>query len=394
LAKKTLRDVEVKGKKVFVRVDFNVPLDQQGKVTDDTRIRAVLPTIEYLLARGAAVILASHLGRPKGRPDVRFTLRPVAARLGELLGREVLFAGEAVGPDAETAARQLRPGDVLLLENVRFYPEEENNDPEFASKLAALADLYVNDAFCTAHRAHASTVGITAYLPAVAGFLMEKELETLGRLLSNPERPFVAVIGGAKISDKIKVLERLIEKADFLLIGGGMANTFLAAQGYNLQASLVETDKLDVARSLLAKAGAGDGRVVLPVDLVVAPELGRADVRTNVPVDRIPAGWGAFDIGDETLNLFAEKLATARTIFWNGPVGLFEVVGFDTGTLELAKKIAAADATTVIGGGDTIAALKRAGVADKVTHASTGGGASLKLLEGRELPGVAALQDR
>ena len=393
MAKKTLRDVEIKGKKVFVRVDFNVPIDQQGNVTDDTRIRAALPTIEYLLVRGASVILASHLGRPKGRPDGRFTLRPVALKLGELLGREVLFAADAVGPETEAAAARLVPGDVLLLENVRFYPEEERNDPVFASKLAALADLYVNDAFGTAHRAHASTVGITAHLPAVAGFLMEKELETLGRLLSDPERPFVAVIGGAKISDKIGVLERLIEKADCLLIGGGMANTFLAAKGYNLQASLVETDKLDVARNLLTKAGVGD-RVVLPVDLVVAPELGRPDARADVPVDRIPAGWGAFDIGAQTLNLFTKKLQTARTIFWNGPVGLFEVVGFDTGTLELAERIAAADATTVIGGGDTIAALKRAGVADKVTHASTGGGASLKLLEGRELPGVTALQDR
>ncbi len=393
MGKKTLRDAEVKGKKVFVRVDFNVPIDKEGNVTDDTRIRAVLPTIEYLLVRGAAVILASHLGRPKGRPDERFTLRPVARRLGELLGREVRFAGDVVGPGAETAVGYLKPGDVLLLENVRFYPEEERNDPEFAAKLASLADLFVNDAFGAAHRAHASTTGIAAHLPAVAGFLMEKELETLGRLLADPKRPFVAVIGGAKISDKIGVLERLLERADLLLIGGGMANTFLAAQGYDLQASLVETDKLDVARTLLAKAGSGE-RVMLPVDLVAAPDRERPDERVTVPVDCIPAGWAALDIGAETLKLFEDKLRPARTVFWNGPVGLFEVPGFDAGTLGLAKAIAALDGTTIIGGGDTIAALKRAGVADRVSHVSTGGGASLKLLEGKELPGVAVLQDR
>lgn len=393
MKKKTLRDVEVKGKKVFVRVDFNVPFDEQGNVADDTRIRAVLPTIQYLLVRGAAVVLASHLGRPKGKRDERFSLRPVARRLGELLGREVYFSALTVGPEAEGAAGRLLPGDVLLLENVRFYPEEEQNDPGFAAQLAALADLYVNDAFGTAHRAHASTVGIAAHLPAVAGFLMEKELESLGLLLAKPERPFLAVIGGAKISDKIGVLERLLAKADALLIGGGMANTFLAARGHDLQASLVEADRLDVAARLLDKAGDGE-RLILPVDLVVAPDRERSEERVTVPVNRIPAGWAAFDIGDRTRDLFEEKLRGARTIFWNGPVGLFEVPGFDAGTLSLARAIAAADAVTIIGGGDTIAALKRAGVAEKVTHASTGGGASLKLLEGRELPGVAVLQDR
>ncbi|MBE0466613.1 MAG: phosphoglycerate kinase, partial [Candidatus Desulforudis sp.] len=341
MRKKTLRDVKVKGKKVFVRVDFNVPIDAQGNVTDDTRIRAVLPTIEYLLVRGAAVILASHLGRPKGRRDERFSLRPVARKLGEILGREVHFSAEAVGPEAAAAAGALVPGAVLLLENVRFYPEEERNDPTFAARQAALADLYVNDAFGAAHRAHASTVGIATHLPAVAGFLMEKELETLGRLLADPERPFLAVIGGAKISDKIGVLEQLIEKADCLLIGGGMANTFLAAHGCDLQASLMEADKLDVARTLLEKAGP-DGKVILPVDLVVAPDRERADERITVPVDRgVPVGWAAFDIGPETLRLFEEKLMSGRTVFWNGPVGLFEAPGFEGGTLGLARAIAA-----------------------------------------------------
>lgn len=394
MGKKTLRDVEVKGKKVFVRVDFNVPIDAQGNVTDDTRIRAVLPTIEYLLVRGAAVILASHLGRPKGRRDERFSLRPVARKLGKILGREVRFSAEAVGPEAEAAAGALVPGDVLLLENVRFYPEEERNDPVFAAQQAALADLYVNDAFGAAHRTHASTVGIATHLPAVAGFLMEKELETLGRLLADPERPFLAVIGGAKISDKIGVIKQLIEKADCILIGGGMANTFLAARGYDLQASLMEADKLDVARTLLEKAGP-DGKVILPVDLVVASDRERADECITVPVDRgVPVGWAAFDIGPETLRLFEEKLMSGRTVFWNGPVGLFEAPGFEGGTLGVARAIAAVTGITVIGGGDTIAALKRAGVVDRVTHASTGGGASLKLLEGRELPGVAALGNR
>lgn len=393
MSKKGLREVEIKGKRVFVRVDFNVPIDEQGRVADDTRIRAVMPTIEHLLAGGAAVILASHLGRPKGKRDERFSLRPVVRRLEELLGREVRFSGEAVGPEAEAAAGRLVPGDVLLLENVRFYPGEEQNDPELALKQASLADLYVNDAFGAAHRAHASTVGIAAHLPAVAGFLMEKELETLGRLLSNPERPFVAVIGGAKISGKIGVLERLLQKADLLLIGGGMANTLLAARGYDLQASLVETDKLDVAWKLFEKAGA-DKRLVLPVDLVVAPDRERPDERATVPVDQVPEGWAAFDIGPATRGLFEEKLRSARTVFWNGPVGLFEVPGFGGGTLGLARTIATLDGTSVIGGGDTVAALKQAGLIEQMTHVSTGGGASLELLEGRELPGVAALQDR
>ncbi len=393
MVKKTLRDLDFNGKRVFVRVDFNVPLNERGEVADDTRIRAALPTIEYLLAGWAAVILASHLGRPKGKRDDRFSLRPVAERLGALTGRQVRFAGEAVGPETEAASRELAPGEMMLLENVRFYPGEEQNDPEFASRLAALADLYVNDAFGTAHRAHASTAGIAAHLPAVAGFLMEKELDILGRLLSAPERPFVALIGGAKISDKIGVLERLIEKADYLLVGGGMANTFLAAQGHNLQASLVEADRLDLARNLLAKAGPGE-RITLPIDLVVAPDRMQPENRTTVAVESIPAGWAAFDVGSGTVRLYANRLRPARTIFWNGPVGLFEVPGFDEGTLGLARVIAASEATTVVGGGDTIAAVRQAGVLNRVTHVSTGGGASLKLLEGRELPGVAVLQNR
>lgn len=393
MGKKTLRDIDVRDRKVFVRVDFNVPFDEQGRVADDTRIRAALPTIEHLLAAGAAVILASHLGRPKGQRDERFSLRPVAHRLAELLGREVRFSGEAVGPEAEAAARELAPGGILLLENVRFYPGETKNDPELAAQLASLAELYVNDAFGAAHRAHASTAGIAAHLPAVAGLLMEKELEMLGRLLADPARPFGALIGGAKISDKIGVLEQLAQKADFILIGGGMANTLLSARGYNLQASLVESDKLDVARALLAKNGL-DEKLVLPVDLVVAPDRDHPGERTTVPLDRVPEGWAAFDIGPATLQLFADKLRSARTVFWNGPVGLFEAAGFDEGTLGLARAVAAADGGSVIGGGDTIAAVQRAGVADRMAHVSTGGGASLELLEGRELPGVAALQDR
>lgn len=391
--KKTLRDIDPRGKRVLVRVDFNVPLDATGEVADDTRIRAALPTIEFLLEKGAGVILASHLGRPKGKPDPQFSLRPVAARLSELLGRKVQFAGDCAGPAAKKAVGAMSDGDVTLLENVRFHPEEEANDPDFAKEMASLADIFVNDAFGTAHRAHASTTGIAAHIPAVAGFLLEKELESLGALLEDPARPFAAVVGGAKISDKIGVLEQLMSRADCLIVGGGMANTFLAAQGKDLGNSLVEYDRLDIARRLLEKAEREKVDFVLPVDLVAAPAVDSADERKMVGLDDVPTAWMALDIGAKTLDLFASRVKKAKTIFWNGPPGLFEVPGFDAGTLGLARAVAASGAVSIIGGGDTVRAVNKAGVADKVTHMSTGGGASLMLVEGKKLPGVEALQD-
>ncbi|MFZ5898901.1 MAG: phosphoglycerate kinase [Bacillota bacterium] len=392
MKKKTVRDVDVQGKRVFVRVDFNVPI-ADGRVTDDTRIRAALPTIEYLRKNGARVILASHLGRPKGKRDEKYSLKPVAERLEELVGEEVMLVQDAVGPEAEAAANALKPGRVMLLENIRFYPEEEKNDAEFARQLARLADIYVNDAFGTAHRSHASTAGIAAHLPAVAGFLMETELEVLTGLLTAPRRPFVAVIGGAKISDKIGVLEQLLNKVDSLLIGGGMANTFLASQGYDMAESLVEKDGLDTARQLLEKAKEKQVEFLLPVDLVVAPGIDSPGERETVKVGEVPPGWMALDIGGATVDLFSSRIQEAATVFWNGPMGVFEKPGFDSGTLALAKAVAKAP-TSVVGGGDTLAALEKAGVKDRVTHASTGGGASLKFLEGKELPGVAALLDK
>ncbi len=391
MKKKTLQDVQVKDEKVIVRVDLNVPITATGDVGDDNRIRAVLPTIEYLLDQGSAVILISHLGRPKGQPAEKFSLRPVARKLAEMLGCPVNFVEEAVGPKAQEATANLRSGEILLLENIRFYEAEEKNEPRFAAQLAALGTLFVNDAFGTAHRAHASTAGVAQYLPAVAGLLMEKELKILGQLLASPARPFVAIIGGAKISDKIGVIERLLRKTDRLLIGGGMANTFLTAQGYELQESLVEKDKLQVASDLLQK---GQDKIVLPVDLVVAPDRSKGDQKKNVSLTEIPAGWAAYDVGQETVKLFKQEIKRAETIFWNGPVGLFEESGFDIGTLELAKKMGELAAVTIIGGGDTVAAIRKAGMTDRVTHVSTGGGASLKLLEGQDLPGVVALQDR
>lgn len=393
MTKMTLRDIDVRGKRVFVRVDFNVPLED-GRVADDTRIRAALPTINCLIEKGARVILASHLGRPKGKPDPKFSLRPVAARLSELLGRKVKFAEDCVGSAANDAVGAMADGDVTLLENVRFHPEEQANDPEFAKQMASLADVYVNDAFGTAHRAHASTAGIAAHLPAVAGFLLEKELKALGVLLADPQRPFAAVVGGAKISDKIGVLEQLMTKADCLIIGGGMANTFLAAQGKDLGNSLVEYDRLETARELLQKAEREKVNLVLPVDLVAAPATDAADQRKTVGVDEVPSGWMALDIGTRTVELFASRIKEAKTVFWNGPMGLFEVDGFDAGTIGVAHALAESGAVSIIGGGDTVRAVNKAGVAEKMTHMSTGGGASLKLVEGKKLPGVEALNER
>ncbi|MBX6395265.1 MAG: phosphoglycerate kinase [Alicyclobacillaceae bacterium] len=392
--KATVRDVEVKGKRVFVRVDFNVPLEH-GRVTDDTRIRAALPTIRYLVEGGAKVILASHLGRPKGKVDEKYRLDPVARRLEELLGRPVRKVDAVVGPEVEKAVAELKEGDVLLLENVRFEPGEEKNDPALAQAWAALADLYVNDAFGSAHRAHASTEGVARYLPAVAGFLMERELTVMGRALANPDRPFVAVIGGAKVSDKIGVIRHLLERVDRLVIGGGMANTFLAANGYRLGDSLVEEDQMETAREAYHQAKARGVALDLPVDLVVADRLEEDAQRRVVTVEEgVPDGWKAVDIGPQTAKRYREVLGGAKTVIWNGPMGVFELAPFAAGTLAVAEALAEVNGTTIVGGGDSVAAVEQMGLAGKMTHISTGGGASLEFLEGRVLPGVAALRDR
>jgi phosphoglycerate kinase len=393
--KKTVRDVEVREKRVFVRVDFNVPLDKVTRaVTDDTRIRAALPTIRYLRERGARVILCSHLGRPDGRVREELRLTPVAARLAELLGVPVEKADDCVGPEVAARVAALPPAGVLLLENVRFHPEEEANDPAFARRLADLADVYVNDAFGTAHRAHASTAGIAAYLPAVAGFLMEKELEFLGRAISAPERPFLAVIGGAKVSGKLDVLENLLSKVDGLIIGGGMACTFLVAQGREVGKSLVEPDLVPTARDLIARAASLGVRLELPVDAVIADRFAADADRRTVAVDQIPPDWQMLDIGPESVRRFTAALRDARMVLWNGPMGVFELPPFAEGTRAIAGAIASLDATTIVGGGDSVAAVEQMGFADRITHLSTGGGASLELLEGKTLPGVAALNDR
>lgn len=388
--KKTIRDVQVDGKTVLVRVDFNVPL-QDGVVVDDTRILAAIPTIEYLLEHDAKVVLCSHLGRPKGVPVEALSLAPVAGRLSQLLGIPVEFSMDCVGSEAESRARALEPGQVLLLENTRFHPEEKLNDPEFAKALASLGELYVNDAFGSAHRAHASSEGVAHYLPAVAGFLMEREITVLGEVLSSPERPFVAVLGGAKISDKIGVVENLIQIADTILLGGGMANTFLASMGFELGDSLVEVDSLGIAKGFLDRAGE---KIQLPIDLVVAEGFSSEATYRVVPVDRVEAGWQALDIGPETVSSYVSVIAKAETIVWNGPVGVFEFDPFAKGTNALAEAIAATDAKAIIGGGDSAAAIRKAGLEGKVYHVSTGGGASLEFLEGKVLPGVAVLEDK
>jgi phosphoglycerate kinase len=390
--KKTVKDIDVKGKKALVRVDFNVPMEN-GQVTDDRRIREALPTIQYLLEHGAAVILMSHLGRPKDGPDPKFKMDPVGKRLGELLNLPVKKLDDCVGPEVEAAVQAMRPGEVVLLENTRFYKEETKNDPNFAAQLAALGDLYVNDAFGSAHRAHASTEGVTHKLrPAVAGFLMEKELQYLGGVLTNPKRPFIAIMGGAKISDKISAIENLVTKVDALLIGGGMANTFFVAQGYSTGKSLVEAEAVDTAKKLLDEH---TDKLILPVDCVVASEFKAEAESKVVPVDEVPDDWMILDIGPATVAHFANRLAAAKTVVWNGPMGVFEFPRFAEGTFAIARVLAELkDATAVIGGGDSAAAVEESGLAGKISHISTGGGASLEFLEGKTLPGVAALDDK
>jgi phosphoglycerate kinase len=389
--KKTIRDVDVKGKRILVRVDFNVPL-KDGDVADDRRIRAALPTIQYLLDHGAAVVLMSHLGRPKGEPKPEFRMDPVAKRLSELLGRSVTKLDDCVGVQVENAVNAMKPGDVILLENTRFKPGETKNDAMLAEGLAHLGEIFVNDAFGAAHRAHASTEGVAHHLPAVAGFLMEKELAYLGRALADPERPFLAILGGAKISDKIGVIQNLLPQVDSLLIGGGMANTFFKAQGLNVGDSLVEDGALDTARELLKS---GDDKLVLPVDCVIADRFDAEAEAKTVPVDQVPAGWRILDIGPATVAHFSNRLAAAKTVVWNGPMGVFEFPRFAEGTFAIARALASLEgATTIIGGGDSAAAVEQSGLADKMSHISTGGGASLEFLEGKELPGVAALLDK
>ncbi|MCL6517484.1 phosphoglycerate kinase [Alicyclobacillus sp.] len=392
--KQTVRDVNWKGQRALVRVDFNVPM-KDGRITDDTRMRAALPTLLYLLDKGAAVILMSHLGRPKGQRTEKYSLEPVAGHLRSLLpGVQIRFASDCVGEEAEQAARNLGPGEVLVLENVRFHPEEEKNDPAFAQALARLGHVYVNDAFGAAHRAHASTEGVARYLPAVAGLLMEREIDVMGGALERPERPFVAIIGGAKVSDKIGVLENLLPKVDALVIGGGMANTFLAAQGHDMGRSLVETDALDIARGLLQKAAERGARLLLPVDLVVADRF-EADASHRVcPATEVPADGMALDIGPETVGAYQAVIRDARTVIWNGPMGVFEMPAFARGTIAIAQAMAEVHGVTIVGGGDSVAAVEQAGLADRMTHVSTGGGASLEFLEGKTLPGVAALREK
>lgn len=391
--KKTVRDLDVAGKKVLVRVDFNVPLNDKGEITDDTRITASLPTIQYLLEQKAAVILMAHLGRPKGQVNPELSLAPVAKHLGKLLGKKILFAPDCVGEAAQAAASKLKPGHILLLENLRFHKEEEKNDMEFAEKLASLADLYVNDGFGVSHRAHASVEGVTHFLPAAAGFLLEKEIQYVGQAVTNPLHPFVAIIGGAKVSDKIGVISNLLNKVDTLLIGGGMANTFLAAQGYKMGKSLVEEDKLDLAKELLAKAKKNKVNMLLPTDLVMAAAFAPDAEHVTEKVENLNQAYMALDIGAETSKAYAEALADAKMIVWNGPMGVFEMDAFCKGTEAVAKAVAKSRATSIVGGGDSVAAIEKLGLAKRITHISTGGGASLEYLEGKVLPGVAALDD-
>jgi len=388
--KKTIRDIDLRGKRVLVRVDYNVPV-KEGKVGDDTRILAAMPTLDYLLEKGAALILCSHLGRPKGGPEAKYSLKPVADHLSTLMKNPVLFAEDCIGPVAEKAAQALKPGEVLLLENTRFHPEEEKNDLGMAKQLAALADVYVNDAFGSAHRAHASTEGVARFLPAVAGFLLEKEIKYLGQAVADPEKPFVAILGGAKISDKIGVIKNLLAKADSILIGGGMANTFFKADGYPVADSLVEDEALDTAKEILAQAGT---KLRLPVDVVIADKFEAGAAQKTMASGPVPDGWRILDIGPETISHYAKIIHEAKTVVWNGPMGVFEFPEFAKGTYAIAQAAAESGAVTIVGGGESVAAVKQSGLSDKITHISTGGGASLEMLEGLTLPGVAALQDK
>ena len=392
--KKTIEDIDVSGKKVLVRCDFNVPLDENKNITDETRINAALPTIKYLLEHGAAVILCSHLGRPKGEFNMKYSLAPVAKRLSEKLGFEVKLAKDVIGPDAKKLAAEVKPGQAVLLENVRFHAEEEKNDPAFAKELASMADIYVSDAFGTVHRAHASTAGVAQYLPAVAGFLIGKELNFLGKAVTDPERPFVAILGGAKVKDKIGVITNLIEKVDTLLIGGGMAYTFMKATGGEIGNSLCDDERLSLALELLDKAKAKGVKLLLPVDNVCGKEFNNDTEQMVCESGKIPEGWEGLDIGPKTVELFSKEIKAAKTVVWNGPMGVFEMPNFAKGTLAIATAMAESDATTIIGGGDSAAAVTQMGLAGKMSHISTGGGASLEFLEGKTLPGVAALNDK
>ena len=392
--KKTVKDIDLKGKKVFVRCDFNVPMDEKQNITDNTRIVAALPTIKYLLEQDCKIILASHLGRPKGEVKPEFSLAPVAKELSKLLNKEVIMAKDVIGEDATNKAENLKEGEIMLLENVRFHREETDNDPEFAKKLASMAKVYVNDAFGAAHRAHASTAGIAQYLPAVSGFLIEKELTVLGNAINNPERPFMAILGGAKVSDKIGVIDSLLDKVDTLMIGGGMAYTFFKAQGYEVGNSICELDKLDLAKQAMEKAKEKGVKLMLPVDTKIGKEFKPDTESKTVAWTEIPEGWEGFDIGEKTIKMFVDELQTAKTVVWNGPLGLFEFDQFAIGTNEIAKALSKIDATTIIGGGDSAAAVEKAGLADKMTHISTGGGASLEFLEGKKLPGIECLLDK
>lgn len=392
--KKTVRDIDVKGKRVLVRCDFNVPYDENRVITDNRRIVAALPTIKYLIENNAKIILCSHLGRPKGEVKPEFSLDIVAKELSRLLGKEVVLAKDVVGEDAKAKAAALKEGDVMLLENVRFEPGEEKNDENLSKEFASLAEVYVNDAFGTAHRAHSSTTGVASYLPAVSGFLIEKELNFMGSALENPERPFMAILGGRKVSDKIGVIESLLEKVDVLMIGGAMAYTFFRAMGYTVGNSICEEDKLDLAKELMEKAKAKGVKFMLPIDTKVGKEFSKDTESKVVKFSEIPDGWEGFDIGPETIELYSKELENAKTVIWNGPVGLFEFDQFAVGTNSIAKILADLDAVTIVGGGDSAAAIEKAGLAEKFTHISTGGGASLEFLEGKKLPGIEALQDK
>ena len=393
--KKTVKDICVKGKKVLVRCDFNVPLDENKNITDETRINAALPTIKYLLDNGAAVILCSHLGRPKGEFNMKYSLAPVAKRLSEKLGFEVKLAKDVIGPDAKKLAAEVKPGEAILLENVRFQPEEEKNDPAFAKELASMADLYVSDAFGTVHRAHASTAGVAKYLPAVAGFLIGKELDFLGSAVENPKRPFVAILGGAKVKDKIGVITNLLEKVDTLIIGGGMAYTFQKAMGKEIGKSLLDEERIDLAKDLMEKAKAKGVKLLLPVDNVCGSDFSNDCNIITVDADQgIPADYEGMDIGPKSVKLFSDAIKEAKTVVWNGPMGVFEFPNFAKGTLAIATAMAESDAITIIGGGDSAAAVTQMGLADRMSHISTGGGASLEFLEGKTLPGVACLEDK